>query len=265
MSSCLLANAGTPLMWASAFHLLLGNLLIGLFEGWLLARIYKTPSKRYLLVMVLANYFSCIAGGIGVAVLGPPIEDFVSRLNPIHAGWRLILLGALGTYFATILIEWPFCAWTLRKVTVPLHAGLRGSFIAQTVSYVLLIPFFASCSTLSVYTTGNLQRDYAFVKPPIGVMYYINPDDGAVWRMKTDGTERTRFVGADLDDEGARLFAKPSPTTDRSFDLWCVSGVENEKPRRLSENIGSAVAPREITELDEEPNTWENTVIGEVI
>jgi len=30
------ANAGTPLMWAGALHLTLGNLVIGLLEGGLL-------------------------------------------------------------------------------------------------------------------------------------------------------------------------------------------------------------------------------------
>ena len=35
-----LADAGTPLVWGTAFHMLLGNALIGLLEGRLLARVF---------------------------------------------------------------------------------------------------------------------------------------------------------------------------------------------------------------------------------
>lgn len=37
------AGAGTPLMWATASHLVIGNAFIGVLEGWLLARWFQMP------------------------------------------------------------------------------------------------------------------------------------------------------------------------------------------------------------------------------
>ncbi len=37
------ANAGTPLMWATASHLVIGNALIGALEGWMLGRWFQMP------------------------------------------------------------------------------------------------------------------------------------------------------------------------------------------------------------------------------
>jgi len=56
------ANAGTALMWAVGFHLLIGNLFIGIFEGYLLYRMFKAKRKYSVSIMIAANYFSMIAG-----------------------------------------------------------------------------------------------------------------------------------------------------------------------------------------------------------
>src|SRR5262249_19254295 len=57
-----LADVGTPLVWANAFHLFLGNAFIGLFEGWLLARVFRLPKRRCIWTMIAANYLSAWVG-----------------------------------------------------------------------------------------------------------------------------------------------------------------------------------------------------------
>ncbi len=59
---CARADVGTPLVWGSTFHLLLGNTLIGLFEGWLLARVFHLPQRRCVWLMIPANYLSAWIG-----------------------------------------------------------------------------------------------------------------------------------------------------------------------------------------------------------
>jgi hypothetical protein len=51
------ANAGTPLIWAGILHLAVGNLVIGIVEGALLAWLFKALQERaiVLLVLVLAS------------------------------------------------------------------------------------------------------------------------------------------------------------------------------------------------------------------
>src|SRR5438094_158845 len=57
-----LADSGTPLLWAGTLHLLLGNLLIGILEGRLLAWLYRLKAPRAIEIMIAANYVSMIAG-----------------------------------------------------------------------------------------------------------------------------------------------------------------------------------------------------------
>jgi hypothetical protein len=41
-----LANAGTPLMWASLLHLVFGNALLGVCEGILIARAFRLDAGK---------------------------------------------------------------------------------------------------------------------------------------------------------------------------------------------------------------------------
>jgi hypothetical protein len=56
------ADAGTPLMWAGMLHMVFGNAIIGIFEGLILARVFKLKSGKCVLVMICANYFSAWGG-----------------------------------------------------------------------------------------------------------------------------------------------------------------------------------------------------------
>ena len=41
------ADAGTPLMWAGMLHLVFGNAIIGIFEGLILAWLFKLSKKGF--------------------------------------------------------------------------------------------------------------------------------------------------------------------------------------------------------------------------
>ncbi|MGE3309581.1 MAG: hypothetical protein AB7O66_06380 [Limisphaerales bacterium] len=56
------ADVGTPLVWASTFHLLIGNAIIGAFEGWLLWRYVGLAAPRRLWPLIAANYLSAWIG-----------------------------------------------------------------------------------------------------------------------------------------------------------------------------------------------------------
>lgn len=58
------ADAGTPLMWAGMLHMVFGNAIIGIFEGLILAWIFKLRKGICVLVMIPANYFSAWIGGL---------------------------------------------------------------------------------------------------------------------------------------------------------------------------------------------------------
>ena len=52
------ADPGTPLMWASMSHPVIGNAIIGVAEGLVLARLFSLKNTRTLALLVAANYFS---------------------------------------------------------------------------------------------------------------------------------------------------------------------------------------------------------------
>ncbi|MCY2963452.1 MAG: hypothetical protein NT069_07340, partial [Planctomycetota bacterium] len=103
------ANVGTPLMWGAAFHLLIGNALIGLFEGYLLSRFFRASQLSAMVGMVIANYVSAFVGAYLIDALGPQLRTL--DLNTV----RTAFAGLMGAaWLVTIVIEWPFVAFILR-------------------------------------------------------------------------------------------------------------------------------------------------------
>ena len=69
------ANAGTPLMWASALHLVFGNAIIGIIEGSLLAGMFKCSKWKSVVVLIVANYASAWVGAYFVAGYLPSLVE----------------------------------------------------------------------------------------------------------------------------------------------------------------------------------------------
>jgi hypothetical protein len=117
------ADVGSSLVWTGLFHLLAGNALIGIFEGSIISRLYKTNIRRSIQLMIIANYISMI---IGLAIMS--LSFFV-----LHS---LIFLAA--GYILTILIEWPFCYLILAGQDKRGIRSFAASVLVQTVSYMIL-------------------------------------------------------------------------------------------------------------------------------
>jgi len=250
------ANAGTPLMWASAMYLMFGNAIIGIVEGLLIGKLFKVRFRRAVLIMILANYVSMFSGVAGVEYLSRWFQDVRMRQDPLQAGWQATVLAAIASYLCSVILEWPFCIWAMRKTGARAAKSLRASLVAQTASYCLLVPYFSSCSHMTLYTEASLESDLSFVKPPIATVYYINPDDGDVWRIRTDGTGKQRVLSKDLSHRQARLFVDKDEKSER-YDLWCVAGEWGDV-RVLSRGIGKFAAPRRFIEMSDEPGTFGN-------
>ena len=253
----ILANAGTPLIWLSGMHLLFGNFLIGVFEGLLLARIFRLPSKGAVICMIAANYTSFIMGLFLIDLLQPRIQAFFGNVPPIFIVRRMLMVLAIALFTATIVIEWPFCWWLLRKGRRPLVRSLVASLVAQTASYAILSPLYFSVSSMTLLTQSDLQDGMEFVKSPSAIVYYIRPVDGDVWKVRLDGTQHERVLSAGLNGWAARLYVKPSTQAGR-FDLWCVPDDVNQPSQRLIAGIAGVARPLPRPDREKEPNTWGN-------
>jgi hypothetical protein len=72
-----LADSGTPLMWATMFHLAILNLVIGVIEGSLIARIFKRPAVKTNALTIVANYFSAFAGAFSIVTLWHGVQTLL--------------------------------------------------------------------------------------------------------------------------------------------------------------------------------------------
>ncbi len=206
MQTAVVANTGTALMWTSGLHLLFGNALLGYLEGVLLARITNCDRRRAIVLMVVANYASA---WLGAAALGAFRELLDATLTPVTlpAAPRVLLAAAVGAYLFTVVVEAPFCLLAVRKGPGRLVKDLRGCVLVQTASYVLILaPLYFLASETSLYTQGDLRDDLSFVQPPIATVYFINPRDGDVWQIDTDGRHKAWAHDADVYNHFARLF-----------------------------------------------------------
>jgi hypothetical protein len=221
ISPPLLANMGTPLMWASLFHLTVGNALIGCFEGWLIARWFGLRRRLTIPLLIIANYVSALLGVGLLFKYGPALEQTaasiltLANIAYIHAALLVLLIGL------SAIIEWPFCmlafwgrpGWSLR--------GLRASLYGQLASHGVLILAYGLIAFPTVRTilTMRVREPATFAKSVQPLIYYISPTDGALWRIRPDGSEAERLLAADVLANDATLYAARSEDGD-CWDLW---------------------------------------------
>ncbi|MBN2560094.1 MAG: hypothetical protein JXQ75_04115 [Phycisphaerae bacterium] len=213
--SVALADVGTPLVWASGFYMFLGNAILGLLEGWLLAKVFKLKRGRCIGLLILANYFS--------AWLGMFIVDALraSQTVDIYNAQRVTLILVFVTYMLTLLFEWPFVAFCFRQAPHWFSRSIKASLLIQTVSYLLLFGGFWLVSDMSLYTHFSIVSPED-VSLPRGVsVYFISEGDGHVYRRSDRGERELVFELASTDtmDFLKLQESKTSP------DLWDLVAV----------------------------------------
>ncbi|MFH1228525.1 MAG: hypothetical protein V1701_11575 [Planctomycetota bacterium] len=216
-SSSVYANAGTPLILAGIFHLPIGNAIIGLIEGLIIFRFFKTNKILSILAMVIANYASMFAGMFLMGILYGKTENVISIYNVTYA-----LMALLFTFFLiTLIIEWPFCFVLFIKQGKKITRSLYAVIIVNTISYILLIPFYWLFSGLSLINGTELDKTLSFVKDDKAWVYYISPNDGDIYRAKLNGTSVQKIKDAKISGKYKQLFLRPADEKPY-MDLWVL-------------------------------------------
>ncbi len=208
------ANAGTPLMWAGILHLFIGNLLIGMGEGMLLAWLFSAPKAKSVSVMVLANYLSAWLGGWlirGAIVKQLPLD--------LTNGWKWFWVMVVLTYCLTLLLEWPFIAWCLRGTQDWLRRSMRASLVVQSASYLLLFGWYWSASGTSLYTKMDIVAPTDLSLPESVLVYFIAPSDGNVYRRQLVGGDAQQVFELHSTERYDRLFVRPGLNDTSRWDL----------------------------------------------
>jgi len=194
------ANAGTALMWIGFVHFSVGNLVIGLGEGLLLALLFRVSLWKCLAALIPANYASFIYGYLIVDSIEHNISVTLETAHTVF--WSSMLL----LYLVTLLVEFPFVAYPLWNARRRWLKAIGACLILQSLSYALL---------MWTYLDGPIRRDFfgpstivpltAMKVPDDVVMYYIDPADGDVYRQPLGSGERTWFFDLNSTSPHARL------------------------------------------------------------
>jgi len=249
MPAVVFANSGTPLVIATIFHLILGNALIGLLEGVLLARIFKLPMIKTLLLLVLANYFSAWIGGLFINTV---LHYFPLDIN---SAWQFLWIMTAVTYFITLILEFPFVCLTFREAHNPkwLKNSILGNLLVQTISYVLLFVWYWSASGISLYTQTDVVKLSEIKLPGNVQIYFISDNDGNVYMMNPGETMPHKIFELKSQEKNDRLFIRKSPSDGNKWDLIDTAKLINVKEAFTADAVPSWQYNRE-----KEPDTWRN-------
>lgn len=231
------ADAGTPLMWAGLAHLVIGNFIVGLFEGLILAKLFSLKYSPVASIMVGANYFSAWCGYwlLNHAVIGRLHMD-------LNNGWTWFWILVFMTYLATLVIEWPFVAMCLRGKPDWFRKSIRGNLLVQTLSYVLLFGWYWMASGTSLYTKMRIVSPDELSLPESVAVYFISAQDGNVYARSLAGRQNDQVFVLQSTNENDRLAIRPSSGRTNSWDLMACMEVEGSVDPKLVEIAKSFAA-----------------------
>lgn len=212
------ANVGTPLMWATMLHMFIGNALIGVLEGTLLARFYRVSAVKANGLMILANYFSAWVGWTALSEFALHRHD-LTLYNVRSFLWGLIAIA----YVMTLFLEWPFVAIAVWGRGHDLRRSFIASLFVQSVSYLLLFGWFGLVSVNSLLTDVTIVPPEQITFPADVRVYYIADNDGDVYSLEpgtgkldkifdlnsTDPLDCLSFAAADNRDGYQELVVLP--------------------------------------------------------
>ena len=225
LPSLALADAGiTALMMVGFLHLVFGNLLIGIGEGFLISAVFRTRRLRTIFLMIAANYFSMI---VGMFVPWRFMTVFMGE-EPLYRLKLVILAGIALSFFLTVLLEWPFCAVAMKGQQKKAKRSLLASLLAQTASYAILVPWYYSAGGTAILGHIHIDRNLIAQTRPDATVYYISHGDVCKIRVNGTGQETVMKLGAT--NRSAKLFAQKGG--DDAWDLW-ITGDPGDKDKRL--------------------------------
>ncbi|MCF6314303.1 MAG: hypothetical protein L3J39_17780 [Verrucomicrobiales bacterium] len=175
------ADVGTPLVWATTFHLLIGNAVLGLLEGWWLASFFNLARGKCIAFLILANYLST---WIGCYV----VDRFrLSQVLDVYNAQDFTLGFVLLCYLLTLLIEWPLVALCFYRKDHWFARSMKANLLVQTMSYLFLFGGFWMVSGKSLYSDFTIVAPDQILLPAGITVYYLSREDGHVYSRAQQG------------------------------------------------------------------------------
>lgn len=248
MTPTLIADAGTPLMWAGLAHLTIGNLLIGLLEAGIVRwRFAKRAGSRLIASIVAANYLSCIAGYLLISALASRIVPRVGGPLPVYSINRIMVFLAIASFVVTILVEWPFF-WVALGRGVSGRRSFGATLLANGASYLVLLAWYWLASATPARWGVGLVRANDLPPIPNARIFYISPDGNDVMQMRLDGSVPVQFcrLASPAPDGVLGFTEKPS---NGSWNLQIL--MQRDQPIRSVISVGPGRAATRPADADD--------------
>jgi len=233
-----LANAGTSMIMFRAFHLVIGNALIGIGEGLLLALLLRRSLLRTIPVMIVANYASAHAGLYALKFLTERIPFTLDNTQQ----WVSALI--LFTFLLTLLVEAPIFIALMWGRWGQSRWAIGGGFLAvQALSYGVMFALYGAVSPQSLFRDHEWVPLAAMDIPANVRMYYINADDGDAYASNPIGSNEVKVADLNCATVEDRILVWPSQAEAGSFDLVLQRWEMQEKEVELVKpNVATTVA-----------------------
>ncbi len=186
----LLANSLSPVMWRTLALLLVGNAIIGLIEGGVVARVFRFPPVRTIVLFIVANYCSMGFGAMlfGVGEKPSPLPEMLFDI-PLHHAGAILWICVVISFAVSVVVEWPFCWIASLPTKAPVHRSMLAVLLAQAVSYPLLILLFAD-SENTIGDDVEVATLHDVVPESLdATVYFIGAHDGAAYSVDLDGSD----------------------------------------------------------------------------
>lgn len=239
----MLANAGTPLIWAEWLHFFVGNPLVGLLEGLIIAWLLKRPKTRLVFSLILGNYLSAILGRTALLPLARLWMEPSAPWSSALWGWPLVAMPFVVAFVLSIVVEWPFTYLGIRG-SKPRRLRLLGTTaLAQCVTYPLVALWLGSVSVTGMVTKTTLDSSLVKEMPAGTQVYFVAPSADEVLLLNPATRATTRIAAAHVgqfSEETARLVVCRGPGT-WQFDVWLVHGDRSAEPGDFTTKIASDI------------------------
>ena len=267
------ANAGSPLLRIGTYRLMFFNILIAIGEGLIISLMFRAyyptiikGTLKIIGIIVLANYFSWLAGEIGIITLFEKSKDYILADNPLGKAPKFILIMVIASFVVTIILEWPFCLWALRRKENRLLKSAAACLLVNICSYAFLVYAYEYASSYSVYTKLTVQPTVSFSKNNNAWVYFISRKDGNVYRIHPDGSNNEKIVQLNINTVTPNnevteplLFVWPPDKAGNNWDLWISNLPNRQKNYILLKNFAiKAAKPKVMDDPVVEENDPQN-------
>ena len=219
-----MASVPSSIATAGVLHLVLGNALIGLVEGLILARLFKLGVRKSVTLMMMANYLSAWVGCLmlpGAILWAEPMT--------LHTGWTGLWVLVTLAYAMTVLLEWPFVASALNGRPRWLLKSVAASLVIQTATFALLFGWYWMPSRAPLYRENEVVELSVMSFKDDVVVYYISDDDGDVYARSLTADEPKIVLDLDSTSKRDRLVIGSMPD---GASGWELVALLHRRPRK---------------------------------